>query len=223
MSLGCKKAPTIHVDPAPAATLPGGWTKGASKDGTVSVGIPNGWRQGVDKMTDGLGDLSAIGGGSTPSTDPEASQMGQDIANMSANMKREADEQEQKQLAKLESLGIIVHAINGSKQIPGEARTRFYVRRYRKDSNATWEDAKATERQEYVHAQTPQEVKLPIGKALKYSEDEEMRDGGVVHKISYVIVDGASAYSLRFVTEESAETISSIADQVAQTWRIQVK
>ena len=125
MSLGCKKAPAIHVDPAPAAVLPGGWTKGASKDGTVFVGIPNGWRQGVDKMTDGLGDLSAIGGGSTPSVDPEASQMGQDIANMSANMKREADEQEQKQLAKLEAEGIIVDGINCSKQIRCEARTRL--------------------------------------------------------------------------------------------------
>jgi len=206
--------------------LPGSWTRGESNDHTVSLGIPGGWRQGVDKLSDGL-DLSGLGGSSMDSAAPggnvDASQLGQDIANMDAQMRKESAEKEKAELEKLEKAGVIVHVINGSKQLPGEARTRFYVRRFRKDSNVTWDDAMATEAKEYSHAQKPTEVRLPIGKALRYSGDDELRDGGVVHRISYVVVDGTNAYCLRFITEESGEVISSIADQVAQTWRIKVK
>jgi len=220
--VGCKSAPPIHVTSSSPATIPTGWAVGQSDDRTVTVGIPQGWRQGVDKLTDGLGDLSGLGGGMGSNT-PDASQMGSDIANMDAQLRKDSDENEKKALADLEKKGIIVNVINGSKQIPGEARTKFYVRRFKKDSNVTWDDAMATEKENFAFAPKPTEVKLPIGKALRYSADEEMRDGGVVHRISYVVVDGHNAYSLRFVTEESGDVIKSIADQVANTWRIQVK
>lgn len=220
--IGCKSAPAIHVAPASPAAIPAGWAVGQSEDKTVTVGIPQGWRQGVDKLTDGLADLSGLGGGMGAST-PDASQMGADIANMDAQLKKDSDENEKKALALLAEKGIIINVINGSKQIPGEARTKFYVRRFRKDSNVTWDDAKANEKENFAYAPKPVEVNLPIGKALKYAADEEMRDGGVVHRISYVVVDRHNAYSLRFVTEESGEVINSIAGQVANTWRIQVK
>lgn len=213
---GCKSAPALHVTKDSPATLPSGWTAASSRDGLVSVGIPSGWRSGVDKLSDNLTDL-------IPSTDnsitggPENSESPSGIA---AQIDRDSQEKEQKALEALEKKGIVINVINSSKPIPGEARTRFYVRRYQSGGNVTWDDAKATERQNYAHAQTPKEINLPIGKALKYSADDELRDGGVLHQISYVVVEGHNVYCLRFVTEESGDVISSLADQVAQTWRI---
>lgn len=162
-------------------------------------------------MIDGLGDI--LQGGDT-------SQAGQYVADMASDMKREADENEKKALEELEKKGIVVHVINGTKPIAGEARTRFYVQRTDGDADATWDEARSVERKQYVHAQTPKEVRLPIGKALLFSETSELRDGGVLHKISYVVLEGKSVYSLRFVTEESKDAIAGIADGVAQTWRI---
>ena len=42
----------------------------------------------------------------------------------------------------------------------------------------------------------------------------------MIQRVSFVALDGQTIYSFRFITEESPETILSIADQVAQTWRI---
>lgn len=215
---GCKSTPAIHVSTAPAV-VPAGWASASSRDGSTSVGIPGGWRAGVDKTTDNISDMvSGAVSGSQPATDDANNPANQ----MMVDLERRDRENEQKELAAMEKRGILVNVINGSRPIPGEARTHYYIRRTHRDGNVTWDEAKEIEQSPLALRPKPTEVKLPIGKALKFETRDEMRDGGVVFQISYVVIEGKDTYALHFITEESKETISTIAEQVAQTWRVKI-
>jgi hypothetical protein len=209
--IGCKSAPPVHVVDAGTATLPAGWASTSSRDGKISIGVPGGWRQGADKMTDGLLGMMPTSDNST--TDPG-------MAQLQADVQKTADADEQKALAVLEQKGILIHVINGSKPIPGEARTHYSVSVKHLDHNAAWPEAIELERKEFAFPPHPDEVNLPVGKALKFSAKQEQRDGGVIQRVSYAVINGQTIYSLRFITEESPETILSIAEPVARTWRI---
>jgi hypothetical protein len=209
---GCKAKPEIHVLKAPAKPLPVGWTEAVSKDGVVSVGLPGGWRNGVDKPSTIAG-LSDMGLSETDQANPAIQQMQRETAAQDA-------EDERREMERLDQKGIVIHAINGSKPVFDEARTRFIVQRYQGDVNWEFEQAADYERHQYAFKPKRQDLTLPIGKALKLFACEELRNGSTRHRISYLAIDGKKLYVLRFMTEESAEAIASIADQVAQTWRI---
>lgn len=212
---GCQRPkPALHVANAPAQMLPAGWADAASQDGAVKVSVPSGWRFGVDRLGGGLADLGNFGLSESDMANP-------DIQRITQQAETQGAAEEKQQLEELFKKGIIVHVINGSKPIVGEARTRFVVQRYEQSSNWSLDEATEAERKQYGHKPTRQDVTLPIGKAVKLFGSDELRNGSTRHRVSYLAADGKKLYVLRFVTEEGKDVIQSIADAVAQTWRIQ--
>lgn len=218
---GCKRAPELHVTAAPPAVLEGGWLSASSPDGSVTLGIPPGWKAGVDTSAGSLSDMmSNIGGSNTdsqPISDPALNSQLQDMAQ---KMEQKDKEAEQKALAKLAEKGIVINAINGSKPIPGEERTHFYVKVFHSGGPISKEDAIDIEKNHFAFPPKPTNVQLPIGAALRFAADDSLRDGMTLHQISYVVVDGSDFYTLRFITEEDATAIQQIAEAVANTFRI---
>ncbi|MGV3617666.1 MAG: hypothetical protein ACO1SV_20260 [Fimbriimonas sp.] len=212
VAAGCKSKPELHVQRAPVKPLPAGWSEAASKDGVVSLGVPSGWRFGVDRIF-AMGDLQGMGIG-------EGDQTNNAVQQMTQQLQSQGNEEEKKKLDELFAKGIVIHVINGSKPIADEGRTKFIVHRYDGDGNWDFDAAADKERGAYAHKPQRQDVQLPIGKAVKLSASEELRNGSVRHRISYLAIEGKSLYVLRFATEEGKDTIASIADAVAETWRI---
>lgn len=211
VACGCKSAAPVHVLAGGPVAMAAGWVSASSRDGKVTLGVPTGWRAGADKVS--TDPLALMPTQDNSVVDPE-------LQRVQAGFDADAKREEQKALDALLQKGIVLNVINGSKPIPGETRTHYFVRVKHEDGNASWSDANEQERAYYAFPPHPEEVKLPIGKALKYASKEDMRDGGTVYKVSYVAIDGSRIYSLRFVTEENEDAIKSIAEQVAQTWRI---
>lgn len=209
---GCKPKPELHVTAGPAKPLPAGWTDATSKDGMVSLGVPSGWRFGVDRMG-GMPDLQNMGIG-------EGDQANAGVQQFTQQMQQQGAAEEKQKLDELDAKGIVIHVINGSKPIFDEARTKYIVQRYDGDSNWDFDGAAEKERSVYAFKPARQDLNLSIGKVAKLSASEELRNGSTKHRISYLAIDGKKLYVLRFVTQESKEAISSIADQVAETWRI---
>jgi hypothetical protein len=151
----------------------------------------------------------------------EQQQLPQELQQMSADFQNSANEAEIKQLEDLAKKGVLIHVIaEGAKPIPGEARTRFYVKKTTEGGPMSLVDAAEKERGQYAFKPKYDTIQLPIGEAIRCKQSNGLRDGGTLHQISYVVVDGNDMYSLRFVTQEAAQTIESIAEQVAQSWRI---
>jgi hypothetical protein len=215
--MGCKGGPAVHVVSAQTPTLESGWTTARSEDGKVSIGVPPGWRVGADTAGNSISDLMKQAGGGAGGGNP---QLGQDLQQMASSFDEKNKKEEADALDALAKKGIILNVINGSKPIPGEKRTRFYVLVKHLGGSVSRDDAINSEREHYAFKPKMLEVKLPIGPAVKCVADDTLRDGGSLHQISYLVIDGGDLYSLRFVTEEAAETITSIAETVAGSLRI---
>jgi hypothetical protein len=216
---GCSK-PAVHVLKASAPNLPSGWTKAVDDTGTVSVGVANGWHEGVDTPLAGSGlDLAQgiAGSASTPTTDTE-NPAGQLANQMAADDAK--DQQEGKEA--LKAKGVVIQIIDASKPIPGEARTRYYVKVDKHDGNILLDGA-LDEEKEFLRgtgAGDPVKVDLPIGPAYRFDADRKTIGGDELTRISYVVVDGKNSYHLRFVSTNNPTSIQSIAKDVADSWRI---
>lgn len=206
---GCKKGPVAVVkDPGPAQ-LPAGWQLAESSDKTVSMAIAPGWRRG--------------GAGSMNVMDMATSGMGvegtaQDNG-FSQQMEKEQQANDAEVAAELEKKGIVISCIDGSRPIPGEARNQYMVKREKKGPMSL-EDAAKDEKEHLVNEGEPKYIDLPIGKAAYFHAVEEMKDGGTVTKIAYVICNGEDVYTITFVTEAQASIIEQIAEPVIATLRI---
>jgi len=176
---------------------------------------------GVDTAMSSMPNMAANLG--QPATDGQAAPdngLGAQIQQMAQNMDAQSKQEEKEGLAKLEAKGIVINVINGSKPISGEQRTRFYVKRVHDAAIGSLEDAAEAERKHFGAKDKPTAVKLPIGNAYRVSEDDSLRDGMTMHQISYIVVDDADTYLLRFETEEDAQAITAVAEAVANTLRI---
>ena len=218
---GCKKGEESHVTVAAPVTLDPGWTFTESRDHAVSLAVPSGWRAGADSAMGNLSELAASVGnasaGGQPQSDPN---VGPDMQNLAQKVAQDSQKEEQSALANLERKGIIINVVNGSKPIPGEERTRFFVKKTHSDGSVSLLEAVENEQTHYAFKPKPTDIALPTGKAAKLSADDSLKDGATLHQISYVIVDGGDAYVLRFVTEEDAQSIQSVAAAVANSLRI---
>jgi hypothetical protein len=206
--------PALHVTAAPSKPLATGWSQAESKDGEVSVGVPNGWRFGADRTLQSLGGLQNMGLSDGDMNNPQVQQLAQEL-------QKNGDEEEKQELERLYQKGIVIHVINGSRPIADEMRTKYVVHRYDLNGNWDWDSAADFERKQYAFKPDRKEVKLPIGKALRLEKSEELRNGSMRHRISFLAIEGSRLYVLRFVTQESRETIATIADEVAKTLRVQ--
>lgn len=214
-----------------AFELPAGFTKAESEDGKVVLGVPTGWRAGVDRMLEmsGMSSMlgsspSDMGGGDAPPIPTDGQPQSDTQASIDAlnqSMQKMSEEAEQKELADLAKKGVILHVIGGGKPIIGEDRTRFYVKKTEEGGNWTWEAAERTERDRFFHKPKWSEVDLQVGKAHMAEESRQQIDGSNKTIIVYLVIDGGTLYSVRFITQETPELIKSIARPVMDTFRIQ--
>ena len=218
---GCKKGEESHVTVVAPVTLDPGWSFTESRDHTVSLAVPSGWRAGADTAMGNLSDLAASVGNASSGGQAQADpNMSPDMQNLAQKVAQDSQKEEQKALDDLEKKGIIINVLGGSKPIPGEERTRFYVKKTHTDGSASLQEAVENERTHYAFKPKPSDIALPIGKAARMSADDSLKDGATLHQISYVIVDGGDSYALRFVTEEDVQAIQSVASAVANSLRI---
>jgi len=207
VALGCKHGPTLVTkDPGPAQ-MPADWKLAQSSDKTVSLGVASGWRQGAPGSMN-VAEMATSGMGTEGMSPEGMSQLDK--------MQQESDAQA---AADLEKKGIVISCIDSSKPIPGEARTQYRVKREKKGPMSL-EDATAAEKGQQIGAGAPTYVELPIGKAGYLHVTDNLKDGGVVTKIIYIVCNGEDVYTISFITENAASTIESIADPVIQTLRI---
>ena len=207
---GCKSKPELHPQQPVAKPLPQGWAEASSKDNAVSIGTPSGWRNGVDKMAI---DLQGMGIGEGDHANPGVQQFAQ-------QMDAQGQAEEKQRLDEMFEKGVLLHVISTGKPVFDETRTRYIVQRYEDGGNWDFDQAAEFERKQYAFKPKRQDVTLPIGKAVKLFASEEMRNGSIMNRISFLAIDGKKLYVLRFLTQEDKSVIESIADGVAQTWRI---
>lgn len=202
------------------AALPSGWSQLESRDGDTWIGVAPGWYDrfteklpGSDLSSGGLDSGNPTGGSGNSELDAQLQQLNQTLMDrMHENVQQKKEE--------LYAKGILFEAYNSGRPVFDEVRTHYLVQRKTGNGNWTWETAENEERKAYAFKPKKQDMELPIGKVLKLSASEELRNGSTVHRISYLAIEGPKLYILRFVTEQSPETISSVSDSVAQTWRI---
>lgn len=220
--IGCSSGPAIVVTKT-AFVLPPGATQAQSDDKSVTVGLPGGWRVGVsggmsshDMMSGMVGDA-----GSGASGDNSASgELGKALGDMAKQNEAEMKKEEQEALEKYKAEGIILHCVNSSKPIPGEKPTAFYIKKQSQGGNWSWEDAEKSEVGQYKTKPKAAKIALPIGQAIRMQDTWQLVDGANYTEISYVIPNGKDLYTLRFITEESAEVLTGIDKQVAESFRI---
>ena len=214
--IGCQPKPTVALKFPGPAILPDGWTVATDEATGASIGLPPGWRMGLPRSTQGLGDLAGGDGG--VASDPNLAA----IQNMAKEMQAKDEEAEKRSLAKMrEKEGIILHAVDGSKPTIGEEPTRIYI--IQQKHGFSLQDAVTDERSHMSGEDAGKAVALPVGKAWRLFTQGQNRIGDVECHISYFFVDGDTSYVLRFASTNSPEAILNVEAQVAPTFRLRKK
>jgi len=219
VAVGCKSAPVVHLkDPGPAA-LPAGWETADSPQDGVSIGVPSGWRPGTGRAIM-ASDLMSSGVDSGAGSDPNAaSDPNSGLGAMVNNMQEQSNLEEAKAMEELRKKGTIIHVIDSSRPIPGEERTRYYVKKFTHDSDYPLDEAAADEKEAMKNEEKPETVNLPVGKAIRYYAQFKTIGGDTVTHISYVLADGKVSYVVRFAQTGENPTITGIDRQVMETFR----
>ena len=187
------------------------WTAVSDPETGVALDLPPGWRTGVPKTFD-ASTMSSFG--DSPGESAAMQQMTADFD------KRDA-EAEKKQLATMrEKEGIVLHCVDGSKPTIGEEPTRLFVKRIPDCGYSTLEDATAAEKSDAHRAMEATVVHLPVGDAARLVAKGRNRIGDEECHVSYVFLNGADAYVLRFASTNNPEAILGIEKNVATTFRI---
>lgn len=218
LACGCSR-PAIHVKNAGPATMPGGWTTASDPDSGVSLGVAPGWHAGVDKLLDPMGMAS---GAASDIQSQAAADPNNPLGQMAKQLGDMDKQQEAQALADLKAKGIVIQVLDSSRPIPGEERTRYYVKRIDHGSNYAL-DLATQDEEDFLRglgADPPTPVDLPIGPAMKFTADRKTIAGDESTHISYVVVDGKYSYHLRFAATNNPTAIQSIADDAAKSWRI---
>lgn len=226
VACGCRQAPAVEVKVAPPAKLENGWTNYESAADGFSIGIPSGWKVSAmgSMMPSGvMTDFLQNGGASPdqPTFDPSKLPQPGDLASASAELEKMEAEAERRATEALRKKGVLIQIVDGSRPTPGEERTRFYVRANDHGGNLNLESAIAEEKEHLrMYLPTMSKVNLPIGPAARFESEHETRGGDKVHQVSFVTVDHHKAWILRFISTNNPTAVTSVADAVAQTWRI---
>ena len=202
-----------------AFVLPQGWTKAETDDKELAFAVPSGWRQGANTFGGTGNPLEGLipNDSSAPPLNPDEKKTLDDLNNSFSRM---AKEDELKNLDDLRKKGILLQAVLMGKPIVGEELTRFYIKKKSQSSNWTWADTDASEQDCFAAKQKATEVKLPIGLAHRMQATWQLSNGSNYTQISYLIPRDSDLFILRFITEEPAETLTSIESTVAQSVRI---
>lgn len=229
-AVGCRHAPVDHLKDLGPAQLPAGWTLAQYAPAGVSMGLPPGWQEGVQKTIDqqsltsmatGNGDASALNPGDSTNQMNDGTDPNSPMARIENEAAQRDALEEAKAMDALRAKGTLLHAINPSiKQLPGEIQTAFYLKKIAQDQDVSLEDAAEDERQSLKNGAKATPVTLPIGKAMRVANDFDNRIGDHETHISYVLADGKTTYVLRFAASNNPQAIQQIDQAVAQTLRI---
>lgn len=190
------------------------------------MAVPTGWKFGVDKLFDMSGltsgaanapDANAPVNPNNPPMSAEEKKMMDDIAK---GINEFSKEEEEAHLDRLRKNGIILMCVSTGKVVLDEDRTRFYVKKESQNTNWTWEDAAAAQKDKFNGKVTPKMVTLPVGQAYRMEQTWQMANGAMHTVVAYAIPSGRDLYSLRFITEEPKEVVTNIDKQVAESFRI---
>lgn len=222
---GCKTTVAPLLKDLPAPSVAGtGWTAAFDPESGVSLALPPGWRAGIPR---GVMPGALTEGGATnpnpldPSIVGTASAAGGDMLN--ALEKQEA-ELEKKTLASLrEKEGIVLHCVDGSRTLPAEEPTRFFVKKIPDAGYGTLADAVSAEKAAAHREMKGDAVELPVGKAWRLQAKGRNRIGDEECHVSYVFVNGSDGYVLRFASTNNPSVILDIDRSVAQTFRVKAK
>lgn len=207
LGLGCSK-PAIHLTAVGDGGLPGGWDQMKSDTFPVSVGVAPGWK---------IGPAGAFNSLVSGSTDTPSNDAGQQILD---SMKKAAEEDAKAQMKSLEKKGILLICNDGSRPLPGEVSTEYFLKHETRPGNLDLEEAAGIIKSDLLGASAPETLDTPLGKAAKISCEITTIAGDKVHKIVYVFVDGRELYTLRFACTGD-DKIKDIAEPVMKTLRIQ--
>ncbi|HWD37667.1 MAG TPA: hypothetical protein VG944_02380 [Fimbriimonas sp.] len=215
--ISCGKS-AEHVKAAGKPTLPSGWSVADDAQDGITLGVAPGWREGADTGLDPMEMAQGVAGdASQPSMDPDSP-----AGKLQADIQKQNAADEKEALANLRAKGVVIQIIDSSKPIPGEARTRYYVKKVDHGGNYALDAAKNDEI-DFLGGSaesSAKKVELPIGPAYRFEIESKTRGGDELARISFVVVDGSNSYSLRFIATNNSQAIQSIADSVAHTWRI---
>lgn len=204
---GCAK-PLSTLKEAGPASVPNGWTTETSLDGEVTLGVPTGYTRKV--MTQSLSDMG-IG-----SNEPGAGAAQAEMDKMTGGMDTEREEEQLKKGIKLRLY------VTGTKPIVGEVPTGFYVKKETQPGYLSLEEAGKQAKSGTVGLGTGRPVDLPIGKALLYEGEAEMKDGTKKYEAMYVMMHNKDLYKLCFVTQADPTQLKAIHADVAKTLRLKL-
>ncbi len=215
---GCKHAAGPALKDAPPPALVAGWTPVSDPESGVSLSLPPGWRVGVPRAFDPNSLLNSGADATQPNpVDPA-------VMDMARGMQREDEAAERETLAKLrEKEGIVLHCVDGSKPTIAEEPTRIYVKRLPDAGFSSLAEGGVAEKRDGHREAKTEEVSLPVGKALRLLAKGRNRIGDEECHVSYVFLDGADAYVLRFASTNAPDVILGVERQVAETFRVKKK
>lgn len=212
---GCSKVENPSMKVLPPAKLDAGWKYYTVSAEGYSVAAPGGWTDdpnaymGVGMEMEGMPQIPAEQLG------PGMKSLAEETEKNNKEEARQLDEEYQK-------AGIsLVLWDKQVRPIPGEERTRFYVKA--RDANGSLADEAKEMKQGLSDGKTTVEqkhVELPIGPAEAFMANTQNQGGDTVTNIVYVMVSGAKAYIVRFISTNSPERITTISNPVMQTFRI---
>lgn len=210
VAAGCgPKEVTKFVAAPPAAQLSQGWRNLPVSDIGASINAPDDWRTPAEMSH--VFDMSQFGGEGERTITDES--MKQDLKIPDEMIKQ------QNEAAKLPdgvSLQLMKRGVIGETSTPTQIELRHRVVQGGTTVKAAAEEVAGR----YMGSAKSSDVTLPIGPAVKITMTTHTRDGETGHHIHYVMVNNEDVYDLHLQTEQQANTISDIAQGVAESFRL---
>lgn len=216
MIVGCKKVENPVLKSVAPEKLEAGWSYHDVAESGFSIAAPADWTENPNESMFPGGVVEVEGGGQVPmdKLPPGVQELGKEI-------EKHDKETEAAFREKLKENGVsIMLFFKGARSIPGEERTRFYVK-VRPSEGTLAEEAAATKAGLHGSETIEQKhVELPVGPAEAFKASRKTQGGDEVTEIIYLMVSGDKTYVTRFVTSNSAERITSISNPIMQTFRV---
>jgi len=215
MLIGCSKVENPALKSLPNASIPQGW-KYFIGEGGFTLAAPANWTTDPNAYM-----LSTMGLDDEPSVPPE--NLGPGMKALAEQTEKNLNEEKARldEKHKEQGIGLMLYD-KGTRPIPGEERTRIYVR-VRDAKGALTEEANDVKKgmSDGKNAVEEKTVTLPIGTAVALRGNVTTVGGDVVTDIIYVLVSKDKTYLINFTSTNSSERISSVSNPIMQTFRIQ--
>lgn len=192
--VGCGKREVTKLKAAPDPQVPAGWSVHRVDAANFGLAAPDNWQvprdPGMDVNT--LQNLSnpAVSYGLAPGKESTTAE------------------------------AVLFLADKNVRPIPGEPMTSISVTRRLESGGANVTDEADDVAREYTKIHERNSIELPVGKAVEIKAVTGTRGGDTIRHIDYVLVNGEEVFVIRFVTTQSASTLTDVARPVMETFRV---